>query len=491
LARAGKGLSWAVAGALGALAVAGAPGPSLRLAAAQAPPPAVHRLPAISANFLPPVGNAAARAQAWTRMKSAGIRVQRMDSGWADIEKTRGVYNWASLDARINEVVQQGFSPLVILDYGNPLYSRRGAAVRASRVPGAPPFGIPDANLFPPDNPGPFAAWAKALAQRYRGAVSMFEVWNEENLGWRFWEPHEDPAAYGALLKAAYKAVKSIAPEDQVAFGGTFYPAIDSHAKGVPAPLRYPAPFGIPHQGTLQFVDNALTADPTLGAYFDALAYHPYHFPYAAPDVDITLEGTTEASMTAVRALLDRHRLTTKPIWITEVGWPNNTSAYGATRDKSASYLVRTYTTAWAHGIDLVVWYTYGDAGDWKVNQESAFGIVDSSGNPKPAYYAWQTLNQLVLSLPYAGIASSDLKLPADGHALRFADEQRRVTVVWLSPESISSDQGPLLPVADQRVQVRTPSAVTAIYDMRGTSLPVSRTFEASPYPVYLVEDRA
>jgi hypothetical protein len=205
-----------------------------------------------------------------------------------------------------------------------------------------------------------------------------------------------------------------------------------------------------------------------------------------APEVNIPDEGTTGTSMVALRALLDAHGLRSKPIWMTEVGWPNNTATYGPTPQKSASYLVRTFSTAWAHGIDTVIWYCYGDAPDWQYNQESAFGIVDASGNPKPAFYAWRTLDQLLAPLPYLGSASSALRLPADGHALRFGSPGRVVAVVWLAPESMTSDQGPL-PPAEQTASIRTPPGTTAIIDMTGQPLPVSRTFEASPYPVYLI----
>ncbi|MDQ6915934.1 MAG: hypothetical protein M3155_09020, partial [Actinomycetota bacterium] len=219
-------------------------------------------------------------------------------------------------------------------------------------------------------------------------------------------------------------------------------------------------------------------------------AYHPYHFPYMAPEVDIPGEGSTETSMVAVRSLLTAHGMGSKPVWVTEVGWPNNTLAYGATFDKSASYLVRTMATAWAHGIDHVDWYCYGDGGDWQYNQESAFGIVDSAGARKPAYYAWQTLDRLALGLPFIGSEAQALGLPPDGHALRFGAPTRQVTVVWLAPETMYSDQGPL-PAADQRVTVRTPSGTTSLVDMTGHPLPLKPTFEASPYPVYLVHDRA
>jgi hypothetical protein len=243
----------------------------------------------------------------------------------------------------------------------------------------------------------------------------------------------------------------------------------------------------LPHQGTLDFLAHAFAAAPDLGRYFDAVAYHPYHFPYMAPEVDIPGEGSTENSMVAVRKLLDRRGLRSKPISITEVGWPNNTAAYGSSFAKSASYLVRTFTTAWAHGINQVFWYCYGDASDWQFNQESAFGIVDSGGKPKPAYYAWRTLDRLLLSLPYMSSRATALRLPADGHALRFGNASRQVTVVWLAPETMASDQGPQ-PGADQRVTVKTPAGTTAMIDMTGHSLRVRPTFQASPYPVYVIK---
>jgi hypothetical protein len=145
---------------------------------------------------------------------------------------------------------------------------------------------------------------------------------------------------------------------------------------------------------------------------------------------------------------------------------------------------VRTFATAWAHGISTIFWYCYGDAADWSYNQESAFGIVDSSSHPKPAYYALQTLDRLLLGAPYLGEAR--LGLPGDGHALRFGTPRRQITVVWLAPETMSSDQGSEGP-AQQSVSVATPRGTSEILDMLGRRLPVRRSFDASPYPVYLV----
>jgi hypothetical protein len=459
-------------------------------ARARTPTTPVHRLVGIAPNFLPPASDRAGRAQAFARIRAVGAGAARIDANWAQIETHPGVYDFRALDSQVKELVANRLQPMIILDYGNPLYSGAGSAAAQSGFSGVPPFNIGSPIYYPPDSPAPFARFAAALAGHYRHLVQRLEVWNEENLGWRFWEPHEDPAAYAALLKATYRAVKQVVPKDRVAVGGTFYPAVDSasaRAQGIPMPAgTTPADLALPHQGTLEFLQQAFAAAPDLGRYFDAVAYHPYHFPYLAPEVDIPVEGTTESSMLALRRLLDAHGQRAKPIWITEVGWPNNTSDYGSTPRKSASFLVRTYATAWAHDIQTVFWYCYGDGSDWQVNQESAFGIVNSAGQPKPAFYAWQTLDRLLSRLRFTRPVAAKLRLPADGHALQFADLRHTVTVVWLAPETMSSDQGPVAP-ADQRASIITPRGTTQILDMTGHRLPVRRTFEASPYPVYLV----
>lgn len=59
------------------------------------------------------------------------------------------------------------------------------------------------------------------LAARYEPlGVEAFEIWNEPDTS-RSWKPAPDPAAYAALLRAAYPAVKAGAPEIKAVFAGT------------------------------------------------------------------------------------------------------------------------------------------------------------------------------------------------------------------------------------------------------------------------------
>jgi hypothetical protein len=50
------------------------------------------------------------------------------------------------------------------------------------------------------------------------------------------------------------------------------------------------------------------------------------------------------------------------------------------------------------------------------------------------------------------------------------------------------TDQGGL-PVAGEVATVPTPPGTVAIYDMKGAAIPLGASFQASPYPVYLIQD--
>ena len=50
-------------------------------------------------------------------------------------------------------------------------------------------------------------------------AVDAWEIWNEED-GHEFWLGGPQPAAYTAMLKASYAAIKAVQPNDVVVTGG-------------------------------------------------------------------------------------------------------------------------------------------------------------------------------------------------------------------------------------------------------------------------------
>ena len=144
-------------------------------------------------------------------------------------------------------------------------------------------------------------------AQRLPG-VDAWELWNEQD-GAEFWLGGPDPAAYAALLKATYPAIKAVQPDDIVVTGGTvgndmdFIEALYAHgAKG-----SFDA-VGV-HTDTACLVDgpdfNYRDEQGRVGRY----AFTGYR---------------------EVHAVMARHGDGAKPIWMTELGWNTQSTAPGS-----------------------------------------------------------------------------------------------------------------------------------------------------------------
>lgn len=88
--------------------------------------------------------------------------------------------------------------------------------------------------------------------------MKEYEIWNEPNIGSRFWQPAADPAKYADLVAASTVAIKAACPDAQVAFGAlSSYDDVDL-------------------TDTWGFLRRALQARPGLCDAFDVLSLHPY-----------------------------------------------------------------------------------------------------------------------------------------------------------------------------------------------------------------------
>ena len=100
-----------------------------------------------------------------------GIKRLRMQAGWAKTEKVKGQYNWAWLDAIINDAAQKGLKPWLETSYGNPIYKGGGGINLSAGVPTSP------------EALAAWDKWVEALVKRYKNQVNEWEIWNEPNFG--------------------------------------------------------------------------------------------------------------------------------------------------------------------------------------------------------------------------------------------------------------------------------------------------------------------
>ena len=419
--------------------------------------------------------------QALANLAAAGVDVIRPDFLWQRMEPQPGRYDFRYEDQLVAAAAKHGIGVVAILAYGNPAYSSAGRAARNMGFGGgAPPFGIGATYLYPPDpaHLPEYRRFAQAAAQHFAGRVDRWEVWNEENVGWRFWPPHEDAAAYARVLRAASEGLRAGNPKAVVSSGGVFFPEV---------------PPGLPEEGAIRYLGHVYDGDPRIGDAVDAVAWHPYPYPFVAPEVEIPANGSVVSTVSQVRQLLAARHDPAEKLWVTELGWPTH-QEYGVTEMRQAAYLARSFASLWAEGAELLVWYTYADGEFGEHNQDDAFGLFRFDGYAKPSYLALRTFTSLLGGCSADGSVAPSLRLKANERALRFACPQGYITMVWSVPETTTSDYGPLQET-DARREIPFPvggkPAVVVTVTGRANQYQVKRgriTVEISPSPVYIVD---
>lgn len=266
---------------------------------------------------------------------------------WVEAESQPGVFVFPE-DDLVEQARAKGQGILGIVGFGNPLYSIEGRKHND--------------HMYPPDDPASIEGYAFTLASYYRGRIDRWEFWNEPNGGYRFWKsrPGGDAPAFADLALVAARAMRAGNPDAKLALGGFFY-----HDYIV-----------VP--GAVRFLDAVMRARPQLRDLYDAVSFHPYkpYPPVDPPEMAGSWDEDQDATIDAMRAIMARHGMADKEIWITENGWPT-----GPLVDETdqARYLVRGALTALAKGVKEYDWYTFWDSEDPSqllAPPEGYFGLV-------------------------------------------------------------------------------------------------------------------
>ena len=285
------------------------------------------------------MGTVAASGAAWVRL----------DVDWSVVEPVQGRQDWSAVDRVVDAARRHGLRVLGLLAY-TPGWAR-------------PPGTTTHA---PPTDVATFAAFAGAAAQRYRGTVEAWEVWNEPNLP-DFWAPRPDPAAYTALLVPAAAAVRAADPAATLLTGG-LAPAVSDGGGIAPA----------------DFLEAVYAAGG--GGAVDAVGVHPYSYP-ALPDDLWTGGWNSFVRLPEVHAVMERHGDAAKPVWLTEFGAPTGTGVGAVSPERQAQILDRGFTEARRLAfVGPVFVYALRDSGTDPADREQNFGLLRADGTPKPAW---------------------------------------------------------------------------------------------------------
>jgi hypothetical protein len=306
----------------------------------------------------------AAQASELAGIKATGVGWVRYDIDWNNIEQSPGQYNWGPYDQEVQDIAAHGLRSLAIIDYTPPW-------ARQSQCSGS--------KFCAPADPNAYADFAAAVASRYQGyGLSDYEIWNEPN-NVNFYQPAANPTAYTAMLQATYSRIKQVEPRAIVITGGT---APEDSSNGYLSPT--------------DFIQGIYAAGAR--GYFDAVAAHPYTWPYspAWPNPD-----GAWGQMTTMHNIMAANGDGGKKIWITEYGAPTGgpgsvalsgfSTAEGGADHVTEALQARIVSdsisiesqVSW---IGPFFWYSYIDAGTSPSTVENFFGLLRADGSRKPAY---------------------------------------------------------------------------------------------------------
>lgn len=263
--------------------------------------------------------------QLWKQVGFGAIRLHDANVTWAELEPRQGEWKWDRLDRIVKNARQAGVEILLPLQ-ATPEWA-------ASDPTSAGAYG-PGANTVPA-RMADWTAYVSAVATRYKGLITTYEIWNEPNLK-KFFDG--TPEQMAELTRAAATVIRAVDPQAQL---------VCSSITG---------DYGIP------WLKRYLARDT--GRACDVIGYHFY-----------TKHMPPERMLPVIRAVRDTMNdagVGAMPLWNTESGWvigisPDidvKASGFKAdvkilTADEATAYIPRALLLARHSGVERFYWYSW------------------------------------------------------------------------------------------------------------------------------------
>jgi len=376
----------------------------------------------------------------------------RRDVLWRDLEPARGQWNLAPMDRLLNALDTVDADLMALLNYGNTWAS--------------PEF---DDDFRPPDDLADFGDFSERIAAEFGDEIRWYEIWNEPNAGLAFWRPEEDPERYGELLVEASSRIRAVDDDAMISFGGVFLPRL------------------LLNTGGFDFVREVHGFVPDLADHIDALSYHPYRYPFSAPEEQTDTQDSLVTTACAAQELVSEFGAPELPLWITELGWHTapEAIAVGVSPEDQAAYLVRGALVAFSQGVEVFDWYTFRDSGEDPENQEHMFGLYEYDDDPlageeaapKPAAHAFAALSDALAEHDTVEDLSGWLGLDENTWALRLSGGSGETYAFW----NVEGTTDALLPGRGKATHWDLTGAETTIHARGGAF-----SLDLSPYPVFV-----
>ena len=287
---------------------------------------------------------------------------------WEDIQPERDLWSIDRADALLDELERRNLKVVARLSDA-PEWAHPALGARKHG-------GFVDA---PPDNSEDFARFCGVVADRYKGRISAYQIWNEPNLSREWGDQPPNAASYVALLAACSAAIRAADP-GAILISAGLAPTGTYDATAVPDDVYLQAMY-----------------DAGFSQYVDVVGMHAPG--YSAPNLD-PAEGAGGHRFFSFRRVEDLRRImvangdAARQAALLEVGWTTDTqnpaySWFAVSEAEQARNLVGAYEYAaehWRPWVGLMSAIYIADP-DWtEANEEWWWAITTPSGYTRQAY---------------------------------------------------------------------------------------------------------
>ncbi|MCB0211535.1 MAG: endo-1,4-beta-xylanase [Anaerolineae bacterium] len=283
---------------------------------------------------------------------------------WREIEPTQNQFHWQATDQIVAGAEYYGLELIVRLDQHPAWASAVDLSLNA-----------------PPDKLEDYEDFVQHVAERYRGRIKAYIIWNEPNLAIEWGGQPPDPPAFVELMRVGYEAVKAADPEALVIAAGL-------------APTNSNDATAMDDRQFLREMYAASAAD-----YFDVLGAHPYSFGQAPNAPQSDSQHPAFGRLAELRHIMAENDDDHKPVWITELGWtidpPPEQADIKVTLNQQAAYLAEALTLVrrdWPWVELVTVWNVAIPGED---DPFGGYSLLNERSEPRPALAAWQAAAEL------------------------------------------------------------------------------------------------
>lgn len=292
---------------------------------------------------------------------------------WSDIQPSPARWDWEYTDWLVRAAAYYDLKIIARLDK-------------------PPSWAVNDATALsaPPRNVNDYAEFVRRVAERYRGKITAYIIWNEPNLAIEWGHQKPDARAYAKLLQTASGKLRVADPAARILAAAL-------------APTNENSSQAQDDRAYLRELYAAGARDA-----FDALAAHPYPFGQSPDARPSSNDGLNFLRILDMRAIMVANGDAAKPIWITEFGYPTEQPQGFENRVVSeplqAAFLARAYEKT-RNELPFVGLFTI-----WNIvrdlpmtDEQSGYSLLRADGSFKPSY---DVVRGLPKEAPIAGLAS-------------------------------------------------------------------------------------